>query len=179
MAIAPGGNRVESFLDIACPDGTAPAAVEAAVAVARARAGGERVAIEHAGVAVEFSVTVGTPDPGAALAELWDAARALLVGRPAPPWNAAPPLEIVVAHDEEGWTYQLTDASLGRLPEAAAPARVGVPFDVADDLRRLHGNLYPFVAEWVTGLSREEVMALGGARFVENGRLVSQWPPRG
>lgn len=31
------------------------------------------------------------------------------------------------------------------------------------------GNLYPYVAEWVTGLTREEVLALRGARFVEKG----------
>jgi hypothetical protein len=82
-------------------------------------------------------------------------------------------------HDVEAWSFTLAPESAERVRSAGGtPARVSVRHDVASEFRRLHGPLYPHVAEWVTNLTAEQLLELGGARFVHEGRVVGEWPKR-
>ena len=90
------------------------------------------------------------------------------------------PLDIIAAADESGWHFELSNESKARIPndpESRPIARVDVPLDVADDFRRMYGELYPFVVEWVTNISRDELTRLGGVRIVHKGVAVWKWPP--
>jgi hypothetical protein len=183
VEVAPGGNRVLSHLDVAAPDGAARAAIAAALAAGQDE--GRRTTaftFVHEGVAVRFSDNRGSAADAGEYAALCAAALALY-DRPEPPaWAALQPVTIDVQHADEAWTFQLAKADEARvrplLGAGSVIARVSVPFEVADEFRRVHGALYPHAAEWVTGLTREQLLSLGGVRVVDAGKAVWEWPRR-
>lgn len=177
IALPPGGNSVESSLDIACPDHTTSSSLDAAISDVR-RSGARHAIVHVDDVAVAFSLNLQNVDVVGSLEELARAARALLDSEFAQV-DMRPPLVIFQDHDEAGWVYALAAESAERVLAAGGqPGRVRVPYDVADDFRRIHGRLHPHVTDWVTGLAREAVLALGGAQILDNGQVVSEWPVR-
>lgn len=180
LAIVPGGNSVESFLDVIAPDGTSEGDIEAALGALRSRVAREGRCFLRVGVVVaEFSTDPGTADPVAAFDALSERALALYRNPVEPPWLRTEPLVVEVAHDEEGWAFELEPQSAARVRGAGGhPARVSIRHDVASDFRQMHGPLYSHVAEWVTGLDAERLLELGGARFRDGETLVGVWPKR-
>jgi hypothetical protein len=184
IEVAPGGNRVVSYLDIAAPEGTEQAAIVAALDVAErnlSRALPCSVVLGH--VAVRFSLDPG--DAPRALTEFQELRRralALYADRQPPAWAALEPLTIEVGQADEGWTFQLSAESAPRVRAVLGPegktARVSIPLDAATTFRRIHGPLYPHVAEWVTNLSREQLLELGGVRFVDSDKILWEWPQK-
>jgi len=175
VEVAPGGNSVEAFLEVVGPDDTSLAVLTEALAGARTEAVvSPPAAIRIGHLSIGFGVNLGEADVPSTFDRL--------VGRVTAIFEASPeqrrdPLEIVIERNDEGWVFQLDDESARRVQSAGGqPARVGVRYDVADDFRRLHGQLYPYAAQWVTGLSGEQLLSLGGARFRNDGRVVGRWP---
>jgi hypothetical protein len=178
IGIALGGNGVEAFLDVVGPDETSMEALVHALATARTAIVGRRPPAVRAGlVTMEFSVNLGEADVFATFDELAGAVLGLYA---APPVLRAEPVDIEVGRSPDGWTFRVADASVHRVRDAGgSPLRAGIRRDVADDFRKVHGHLYPYAAQWVTGLSSEQLLALGGARFLHEGKPVGKWPAGG
>lgn len=181
VTIKPGGNSVESSIDVAAPDGTSLADVQAAVRELRsAGVAKPPVTVRVGDVTAEFTASRAVEDPSAAFNELAESALALYAKPEPPAWTATSPLTVRVQNNDEGWTFQLDEESAGRVIAAGGrPARVRVRYDVADDFRQVYGPLYPHAAQWVTNLSGEALLGLGGAKFINRGTIVGEWPARG
>lgn len=180
---SPGGNRVEGLLEVAGPDLAAVSELDAILAGARARIGGRRRfmdRVDHA--VVSFRANAGEEQVAAIFDELCAAAAALFSDRNRQEWLALQPLRVHVDRDEEGWRFSLSRDSRERvMMVGGAPANIGIRDEVARDFRRLQGPLYPHVAQWVTNLSAEQLMELGGVQFVDvrdRERVVGEWPAR-
>jgi hypothetical protein len=177
--IRPGGNAVECFLDIAFPDDYSEDELWSALAGFRNRIGPSRADLVDGLAAVSFSQNLGE---GAHTLQNYDelsrAAIQLFRSGASLAVESASPLDIIAAVDESGWHFDLTDASKARVRSRdLSPAPVNVPLDVADDFRRIYGDLYPFVVEWVTNRSRDDLARLGGVRVLQNGSILWEWPP--
>jgi hypothetical protein len=181
----PGGRDVESFVDVVAPDGTSAGVVRQALEELRHEIRSSpvpREMVTFAGVIAEFSVVLGdVASRVARLDELVAAALEVYTGRPGFWWTAQDPLTIEVTSEEGGQCFRLSDAAstrLHRMQEAGVelPATVSIRSDVRDAFERMHGSLYPHVAEWLTGLSRDELLRRGGARFVDRDRVLFVWP---
>jgi hypothetical protein len=179
--VAPGGNHVEAFIDVVAPDGTSVDAIAHALDALRLACSDEtRVWRRSGNVVAEFCTNLGASAPEAWFTDLHDAVLGALSG--AGSLNAAREkrLTIVVGRDDDGWHFRLTEAAIAYLrAEGVEPPRPGairVPYDVADDFRSQHGPLYPYIAEWLTGASRDRLLALGGVRFVDGEQTVAEWP---
>lgn len=180
LVVPPGGNAVLSYLDILSPSplhqDRIDEIINRVVAECRVR---ERARLVGPSWWTEYLVPASSPDREGEVQAL----RAPLL-RVATSIDEvhAPPLSIVVRSDGEGWTFELDETSILRVPRdpggQARAHRVRVPFDVADDFRAIHGALYPHVAEWLTGLQREELADLGGIEFVHLGQRVWNLPAR-
>ena len=175
VEVAPGGNAVVCYLDIAARDDITRAEIQSALdQLVKDIASNARCAALRGKVAAEFRITMGPADQAlehftnlrAALLRLFDdphqAARGLDAER----------LRIRVEVDEHRWRFTLDPNDRSRAP--ALVTSVTIPIDVADDFRELHGALEPHAAEWVTGLSREEILRRGGVQFV--GAIARRWP---
>jgi hypothetical protein len=126
-----------------------------------------------------FSANLGGEDVGDAFDDLARAALELYANPAPPPWLASPALVIEVQSDDDGWRFGLDEPSAARVIAAGGqPARVRIRHEVADDFRKLYGHLYPHAAQWVTNLSGEALLELGGAKFVHGGQKVAEWPAR-
>ena len=178
--IRPGGNAVECFLDIAFPDDFSEDELRRVLTSVRNRIGASRADFVDGLAAVSFSQNLGEgahtlqnyDELSRAAVQLFRSGTSLAV-------ESASPLDIVAAVDESGWHFDLTDASKARVRSGddMSPAPVNVPLDVADDFRRIYGDLYPFVVEWVTNRSRDDLARLGGVRILQNGSILWEWPP--
>lgn len=183
VTVAPGGNSVESYLDVVGPDGTPLATIERVLTALRAEVPLTSRAFAQVGdVLAEFGVNLGEADRLAHFDELQGRACDLYADPSPPPWMGREPLTVNVATDEDGWRFQLDEPSAARIARHSGSeierTTLGIRFDVADDFRSLYGSLYPHVGEWVTGLSRDALLALGGVRFLQNGQVLALWPAR-
>lgn len=178
----PGGNDVECFLDVVGADGTSIEAVRATLALLRAtmeRSEWPRHVVRD-GVIAEFSVVRGEQGSLIRLDELSEAALSLYADPRQPSWPEGGPLVIEVTTDEEGLQFRLGEQAVIALELTDGTYRetMRIRFDVKDDFEQIHGPIYPHVAEWLTGQSREELLERGGVRFEEPGRDPIVWPVR-
>lgn len=180
----PGGNDVECFLDVVGEDGTSLETVAHVLEELRRRLeerGSSRGCVAQDGVVAEFSAWRREKEPLLRLSELSKAALALYADPQQPSWPQTEPLVIEVASDEEGLSFQLSKSAIIALElNEQGPRRetMTVRYDMKDAFEQLHGPIYPHIAEWMTGLSREELLERGGVRFEESGREPIVWPAR-
>ena len=181
--VAPGGNAVESFLDVVCPDDISIDELRQALESFRHDLQSSRQLNTYGHFAVEFSLNLaeeGNERP--AFDELRDAALDLFQQPRRKPWMDREPLIIHIEATENGWRFALDDASRQRLITHFGAdlqlARVAMPFEVADDFTSTYGEIYPFVPEWVTSKPRNELLLLGGVRLVRDGETIWEWPRR-
>jgi hypothetical protein len=179
--VAPGGNSVESWLDVVGPDETTRQEVSESLGglsglVARDGAGPH---VHRRGrVTVAFGCNLGIEQPSQALAELTEAALQLREAPPAP-WTEVPPLRVVLEHDGEGTRFVLDPPSAARVIHAGgSPTPIRIGHDVAADFRALHGPLYPHLPQLLTALPSEQVLELGGVSIEDAGQTVFEWPAR-
>lgn len=184
VEVAPGFNSVECFLDVAAKDGTDQASIVGALDEVQRRIGSSIhiSVLTGAKVASQFSIILGA----AVLAPGWfrnlrDSVLAILE-QGTSPWEKLTPVTVIVEEDSKGFHYALASEDQQRVRMAASPntiaATVNIPFEVAQSFREIHGELYPHASEWVTGLTREQLLALGGVRFVYRGKILWEWPAR-
>lgn len=183
LAFPPGGNRIESELEIAGPDGTPKDVVGEALREVAASVGDARERVGRFGeVVIAFRANVAAVPSRTLVGELAAAALQVLSSPARPTWLAHEPLQVWVDRDDEAWKFTLAKENEAEVRGAGgAPANIRVRHDVARQFRQLHGPLYPHVAQWVTNLKAEEILKLGGVRFVDarrTGQILGEWPAR-
>jgi hypothetical protein len=179
--VTPGGNAVQSFLDIVGPDDVEGREIREALALFQRDITETRELRTYGPIAIEFCVFLGNPDLVAEFRQLTSAAMALFDHQTLQPVSLGEPLVIVVEQRDEGVVFSLEPQSKVRLQNAFGEIGVGrivVPFNVANDFQEMYGSLYPHAVEWVTSKSRSALLRLGGVRFVREGLPVWEWPDR-
>jgi hypothetical protein len=181
--VTPGGNAVSSFLDVVGPDDTTQDELSRCLEQYRVELTSARQLTVYGTVAIEFFATLGERDRLVQeFVELRDVALDLFTRRRPSPWLRQEPLTVLVTADDDRWAFALDQMSKARILDrfgAATPvARVTVPITVADAFMSTYGPMYPFAAEWVTSRSRQELLELGGVRFVNGDTIVWEWPRR-
>lgn len=179
--LSPGGNEVESFLDVACPDDVEREELREALMHFERDITTTRELKTYGPIAIEFCVCLGNDDPVAAFARLSTAALALFDQQTLHPAPLGEPLLIMVEQRSEGLVFSLDGQSKVRLQGVFGDIGVGrvvVPVDVANEFGEMYGSLYPHAVEWVTSKPRSELLRLGGVRLVQDGRPVYEWPHR-
>jgi hypothetical protein len=184
-----GGNRVLSFLDVACPDHTPPARVVEALAYMEKTLGTrQRPSIRRypLDIVVRFDF-VGAL--GEAEANEFEALRlsieAILKQQQRPAWIDKEPLTVEAHRKGNTVVLRLDEPSRRRVAaqqDVQLPlAILHVDLDVRDLFERLHGDLIRQVLPAVTGLELERVREQGGARVIraEDRKVLWEWPRRG
>jgi hypothetical protein len=175
--VAPGGNDVEAFLDIAGPDAVQSDVLEGFLRDGANRMSGSSFTHRADSLALRFSCNPGLLDACRSLFHELAEAALLLRSSSAPQTSAT--LDISVTRYDQGWQYELDGTSQELVQQAFPGATVArsikVPFDAADHLRREHGRLYPDIVEWLTTKPLEELRTFT-IRFLSSGSLVWQWP---
>ncbi len=178
--IKPGGNAVECFLDIVFPDDFSELELETALSKFRESIRSLRTKLTFGLVAIDFAVNQGERTKiRENFDQLYNAAIELFRNRNLQ--NTLSPLEIIETQDEEYRYFELNSKSKRRLRKEFGPDvstdRVKLPHSVTSDFKKLYGELYPFVSEWITDKSRADLSRLGGIRVLHNGQSVWEWIP--
>jgi len=185
IEVAPGGNLVESFLDILCPDESPVAEILGACASAAAVGYAEKSAgdsFRSAKVSLRF-YPGRTPVPnraaefGALVEQIAD-----LLAHPVPAaWHQRKALVVRETATENGWKFQLDEPSLMRVREllgsAWVPPVVATSSEFRSEFAALDGDLLPQVLPTLVGLSPERALAMGGVVVLDSkGSLLRAWP---
>lgn len=180
LQVARGGNEVLSYVDVVGDDGASMLQVQRALdGIAHTLPSDLPEVCPGAQVSAVFGAVLGLPRSfmSEEFQELRQGLEWVLFHTPEPRrW-----LDILVRTTPDSLVFALTAASVARISEIRADIRVtpsiAVPLVVADDFRKLHGNLRPHLASLLTRLDERDVIALGGVRFVsEDGELLARWP---
>jgi len=186
VEMAPGGNEVISYLDVAAQDGTPNNRITDALRGFRQRIKPHTKTMHTTvdAIAMQFWVSAGLE--GQELDEFDElSSRAIaLLDRRGSPWRALPPLIAVVRLEPDGFTCSLDPESAKRAEASlgfALPAeRVTVSREVESGIQTVIDDLMPELAHILTRLSADKMLALGGVRFVTaEGRTLGEWPARG
>jgi len=178
FTLRPGGNAVLSYVDLVSAEPIPPEEIGKIVEmIVREATKSERGRLRGTGWWAAYFAS-GTPTMRQQeIRGLNDA----LVRMAAQRENAIEPLQIIVSRDDERWIFYLAPESLARVPAEVngqpRPERVTIPFDVAQDFRMIHGELYPHVVQWLTNMSRDEIAREGGVEFLHDGQRVWNLPP--
>ena len=178
--IKPGGNAVECFLDIVFPDDFSELELETALSKFRESIRSLRTKLTLGWITIDFAVNQGERTKiHENFDQLYNAAIELFRNRNLQ--NTLSPLEIIETQDEEYRYFELNSKSKRRLRKEFGPDvstdRVKLPHSVTSDFKKLYGELYPFVSEWITDKSRADLSRLGGIRVLHNGQAVWEWIP--
>ncbi len=178
--IKPGGNAVECFLDIVFPDDFSELELETALSKFRESIRSLRTKLTLGWISIDFAVNQGERTKiRENFDQLYNAAIELFRNRNLQ--NTLPPLEIIETQDKEYRYFELNSKSKRRLrtefgPDVSTDC-VKVPHSVTSDFKKLYGELYPFVSEWITDKPRANLSRLGGIRVLYNGQSVWEWIP--
>ncbi|MBI3183016.1 MAG: hypothetical protein HYZ28_12840 [Myxococcales bacterium] len=183
--VVPGGNAVESYLDVLAPDGTSKQVILAELSRttpelilrlgSQVRAGPVTLRLDARHLPASERV--------AEIQALKERLAALLAAPTPTFWHDKPPLVVRAGRTEEGWRYYLEDASAMRVRDFIGedwnPPSVTVNDDVKADFQASDGDLLPQVLPTLVGLSAESALLLGGVvvRGV-GGELLNEWPAR-
>lgn len=188
VEIAPGGNRVLSFIDIVTADSTPIDQVQDATRkFATTMLSSDLPAMHTIGaVAIRFGAQHGLDEVQLReeFAQIAEHALNLLEHPQEPIWQTGDPLEVDVEQTEDGLHFSLRAPSKARLAAIhgagwAAP-RVSISRDARDVFERARGdvliNFVPILAE----LELERVANLGGMRFYSTltKDVLAEWPQR-
>lgn len=188
VEIAPGGNRVLSFVDIVTADGTPIEQVQDAIRIFNATFSPERlpVSITIGAVAIRFGAQSGL-DKTQAHAEferIAEQALDLLRNPREPAWRTQEPLEVDVEQTEEGLCFTLRPEAKRRLAAIHGPAwgapRVSISHDTRSDFELDHGDVFKNFVPILANLDIERVADLGGMRFYKahSDEVLAEWPQR-
>jgi hypothetical protein len=187
--ITPGGNTVLAYLDVICPDHTAPKAISAALGQARAALEGPARPLRRrlpGRIGIQFGATLGLDRIGERreFDTLSERVHALLLTPTPPPWEGQPPLIVEAETQGRFITLRLSADSQRRVAHpqelplpAAALSLAGASIDATESA---HGELLRAILPTLVGLPLEELARLGGVRLVvtPEQRLVWEWPRR-
>ncbi|HSN98911.1 MAG TPA: hypothetical protein VLS89_11520 [Candidatus Nanopelagicales bacterium] len=188
VEIAPGGNRVVSFVDIVAADDTPIKQVEDAVRSFGANISPERLPVSNTigTVAIRFGAQSGLVEDKAReeFEQIADQALNLLKNPREPAWRTQEPLEVDVEQTEEGLRFTLREEAKRRLATIHGPAwrapRISISHDTRDAFELAHGDVFRNFVPILAELDMERVADLGGMRFyrAHTDRVLAEWPRR-
>ena len=188
VEIAPGGNRVLSFVDIVTADGTPIEQVVDAIRTFGATFSPERlpVSITIGTVAIRFGAQSGIDkdQAHAEFAQIAEQALDLLRNPREPAWRTQEPLDVDVEQTEEGLRFTLRPEAKRRLAAIhgagwGAP-RVSISHDTREAFELAHGDVFKNFVPILAELDIERVADLGGMRFYKahTDDVLAEWPQR-
>lgn len=188
VEVAPGGNVVLSYLDVAAHD---------SVPVEEIRSALDRFTDSLADcsplpsgkllgrIAVEFSMIETVQG---IRAEEYEALEGSLLetirSRPVPAWLSEDPLTVLVRMDEAELAFFLDGEGAARVRAKHlgrwSPSRVLVSHETKCEFKRMYGDMVHHVVPLLTDLRLEEVAAMGGVRFEDERtrEQLGEWPSR-
>jgi len=184
--LAPGGNQVISFLDVAAEDSADVNLVEEVLGRFEGEVSDVRRPLARLlkNVGIRFGLQSGLGDQ---VREEYEALRRRamdLLRTPATPaWREEPPLVVDVKIDDQGWTLSLASDSIRRMQEIHRepwkPNSVTIKHETKHEFEQMHGDMIRHIIPILTELSIEQVVALGGVCLHDRstGRIV-EWPKR-
>lgn len=189
LDVMPGsGNRVLSYLDVACPDDTPlPRVLEALRHMEKTLVLRQRPSIRRypPAIVVRFDYVGGL---GEAESHEFEALRLaveqILEQRPRPRWMDGEPFTIEARREADKVVFRLDERSRGRVAQAhdvqLPLGVVHIELDALGVFERLHGELVRQILPTLTGLPVERVREEGGARLVrmEDCKVLWEWPLR-
>lgn len=184
IEVIPGGNSVESFLDVVAPDGTSK---EAIVAMLRSpellEASEQGRAVVRAPLAARLHAErLPREARNAELRTLRDKLALLLAHPRPPPWHSLKPLVVLARRESDGWRYLPEAESVARIRgllgrDWTPPKSVGLSDDVQQQFEVAHGDALPHLLPALLDLSAEGALQLGGVRVVgTGGEVIAEWP---
>lgn len=188
VEIAPGGNRVLSFVDIVTADGTPIEQVQDAIRTFGASFSPERLpaSITIGTVAIRFGAQSGLDknQAHAEFAQIAEQALDLLRNPREPAWRTHEPLEVDVEQTEGGLRFTLRPEAKRRLAAIHGPewgaSRVSISHDTREAFELAHGDVFKNFVPILANLDIERVADLGGMRFYKahTGEVLAEWPQR-
>ncbi len=188
VEIAPGGNRVLSFVDIVTSDSTPIEQVQDAIRTFGATFSPERLplSVTIGTVAIRFGALSGLDKDQfhTEFSQITEKALDLLRNPREPAWRTQEPLEVDVEQIEEGLRFTLRPEAKRRLaaihgPEWGAP-RVSIAHDTRKAFELAHGDVFKNFVPILAELEIERVADLGGMRFyrAHTDDILAEWPQR-
>ncbi|MBK8253216.1 MAG: hypothetical protein IPK82_11190 [Polyangiaceae bacterium] len=188
VEIAPGGNRVLSFIDVVAADGTRIEQIQEAIRTFSATLSPERLPASKTigAVAIRFGAQSGLDKvhTRAEFEQIAEQALDLLRNPREPEWRTHEPLEVDVEQTEEGLRFTLRREAKRRLAAIhgggwAAP-RLSISHDTREAFELTHGDVFKNFVPILADLDLERVADLGGMRFyrVNSNDVLAEWPQR-
>ena len=183
--LAPGGNLVRSYLDVACADGVPQEDIIQFLDRAEQSIGAPLPCRLEGPIALRFHTEAGIAGfEQEEFRALRAAAISVLKRPPGQGWRSLDPLLVEVETGTEELLLSIPPASRERLAKVAQswhPSQIKVSHETRSDYAHYYRDLYhQFLLTLFAGVEREVLLALGGVRFVEkgSGRLLFEWPSR-
>ncbi|MGC3999909.1 MAG: hypothetical protein QM767_21705 [Anaeromyxobacter sp.] len=185
VEVAPGGNEVLSYLDVAARDEVSDDQVRAALEGFASQVRGASASHEtEDGIGIRYWASAGLEGQERDEFHALRVRALALLGRRGSEWRTREPLRIVVRLGAEDFTATLDAASATRAERARGHPtpheRVTVSWEAELGVEALVPHLTLELAVVLTRLSADVLLSLGGVRFVaEDGRTLGEWPARG
>jgi hypothetical protein len=183
IEVVPGGNEVQSHLDVVAPDDTPPDAIRGALLkAAQELPEGSQRHVKHGDVIVAFDCQIGLRGAERLEFDVLVAALERVVEEGPKPRAVGAPILIRVLVENDALVCRLDEAETARVEALLGHPHerlsVSAAHDVMQDFERLYGDIGPELAHVVTGLTLEQLFAAGGVRFVDalTSRVLRQWP---
>jgi len=184
--IAPGNNQVLSYLDVVTADSTEITKVVNALEKIESEVETQKPPLVEMveGVGIRFALQFGRYDIKLQeYRELKNRSLNLLKNPVPPPWQTGLPLIVDVSINDQGLAFSLDADSTKRVRDkhggAWASSRVIVGYETKHEFERIHGDVIRHIIPVLTGLSLEQVAAMGGVRLRD--MSIGQeweWPKR-
>ena len=182
--VPPGGNRVLSYLDVAAQEKIPPEVIEEALGRFRVQLESEVTPLVKNldGIGIRFSTIIGLDAQKLPEFDALHTRLMLLLRSERPVSSRQPPLDIIVKATEQGFSFALTANSIERVRRAHGsaefiPGTFRVTRDTLLDFHTVHGDFVPHLISSLTSLRLENVIAIGGVRFIDTeGTELRRWP---
>lgn len=187
MEVPPGGNLIRSYLDIVASDATHVDEIDLALQQFDKEWSASRVGqvIQVRGVALRLGLELRLEARAREEFRALSQHALVLLRKPtSSDWEANEPLVAVVSPEEGGRSYVLDESSSRRLQARHGadwhPTRLSVTQEVQTAMTPNPVDLCLHVAPVLTGLAVDELVPLGGIRFIDGqtGNLLWEWPSR-
>lgn len=184
--IKPGGNRVPAFLDFASVDAPSVADARAFLKSAEEDLARMRPPLtrSHPHFGLCFNTDVGLYGERLdVFRSLADAVLRMLENPPRDAFRDKEPLTIVVKESDDRISFELSDESIRALKATKGDTwsvhPIGISHSSLSDFEDIVGGALAKFGQIVTRLEAEELVKLGGVKYVtEKGKELGRWPSR-
>jgi hypothetical protein len=186
IQIAPGGNEVQSHLDVVAPDDTSLSEIQKALAsAAKQISTSANLEVQTGHVWVGFGCQINFRTRAQAEFDALAAAvENVLVATPKPRTDGIP-IRILVSNENGALVCRLDGAAIERVKalqgqpnEVELVGQVSATHAVIEDFNRIYGDITPELVSTLTRLTKDQLLAMGGFHFVDKktNQILHTWP---